>query len=172
MYPQHPECLPIPVSPQDHFFGPLGIRCLEFARSGPAPKEDCEFGPREQLTQVTSYLDASMVYSSHPFVTDSLRLFRNGEWPEIRFLSLSLLFFVKIPYSYNTLRDNFIFSLSQVCCSTERFSRTGRCWPKWIPTFADAGRYPRAALKPATAGSSSSPPSLPSTSFFSGCTIE
>lgn len=88
MYPQHPECLPIPVSPQDHFFGPLGIRCLEFARSGPAPKEDCEFGPREQLTQVTSYLDASMVYSSHPFVTDSLRLFRNGEWPEIRFLSL------------------------------------------------------------------------------------
>ncbi|XP_043785749.1 uncharacterized protein LOC122711243 [Apis laboriosa] len=74
----HPECLPIPVSPQDHFFGPLGIRCLEFARSGPAPKDDCEFGPREQLTQVTSYLDASMVYSSHPFVTDSLRLFRNG----------------------------------------------------------------------------------------------
>ncbi|XP_026673359.1 uncharacterized protein LOC108629732 [Ceratina calcarata] len=74
----HPECLPIPVSAQDNFFGPLGVRCLEFARSGPAPKEDCVFGPREQLSQVTSYLDASTVYSSNAFHTDALRLFRNG----------------------------------------------------------------------------------------------
>ncbi|XP_034180354.2 uncharacterized protein LOC117604423 [Osmia lignaria lignaria] len=74
----HPECLPIPVSSKDSFFGPLGVKCLEFVRSGPAPKEDCEFGPREQLTQVTSYLDASTVYSSNAFQTDTLRLFRNG----------------------------------------------------------------------------------------------
>nr|XP_012152649.1 PREDICTED: uncharacterized protein LOC100875470 [Megachile rotundata] len=74
----HPECLPISVSSKDSFFGPLGVKCLEFVRSGPAPKEDCEFGPREQLTQVTSYLDASTVYSSNAFQTDTLRLFRNG----------------------------------------------------------------------------------------------
>ncbi|OAD55747.1 Chorion peroxidase [Eufriesea mexicana] len=74
----HPECLPISVTSQDSFFGPLGVRCLEFVRSGPAPKENCEFGPREQLSQVTSYLDASPVYSSNAFQTDSLRLFRNG----------------------------------------------------------------------------------------------
>lgn len=171
MYPQHPECLPIPVSPQDHFFGPLGIRCLEFARSGPAPKEDCEFGPREQLTQVTSYLDASMVYSSHPFVTDSLRLFRNGEIRSKRFLSilflLSLLKFHTISYNEKLKREIILYiSPSQVCCSTERFSRTGQCWPKWIPTFAGAARYPRAASKPATAASSSNPPSLPSTWSF------
>ncbi|XP_054007680.1 uncharacterized protein LOC128891843 [Hylaeus anthracinus] len=74
----HPECLPIVVNVQDSFFGPLGVQCLEFIRSGSAPNEDCKFGPREQLTQVTSYLDASTVYSSNAFQTDSLRLFRNG----------------------------------------------------------------------------------------------
>ncbi|XP_071637143.1 uncharacterized protein [Temnothorax longispinosus] len=74
----HPECLPIAVNQRDNFYGPLGVRCLEFLRSGPAPKEGCEFGPREQLTQVTSYLDASMVYSSNAMHSDSLRIFRNG----------------------------------------------------------------------------------------------
>ncbi|XP_076624546.1 uncharacterized protein LOC143343486 [Colletes latitarsis] len=74
----HPECLPIVVSSQDSFFGPLDVKCLEFLRSGSAPSEDCEFGPREQLSQVTSYLDASTVYSSNAFHTDGLRLFRNG----------------------------------------------------------------------------------------------
>ncbi|XP_071870045.1 uncharacterized protein [Bombus fervidus] len=74
----HPECLPISVSVHDSFFGPLGVKCLEFVRSGSAPKEDCEFGPREQLSQVTSYLDASVIYSNSAFQTDSLRLFRNG----------------------------------------------------------------------------------------------
>ncbi|XP_012535738.1 uncharacterized protein LOC105836333 isoform X3 [Monomorium pharaonis] len=74
----HPDCLPIAVNPSDKFYSPLGVRCLEFLRSGPAPKEDCEFGPREQLTQVTSYLDASMVYSSNAMHSDSLRIFRNG----------------------------------------------------------------------------------------------
>ncbi|KAG5346597.1 PERC peroxidase, partial [Acromyrmex charruanus] len=74
----HPECLPIAVNLRDNFYGPLGVRCLEFLRSGPAPKEGCEFGPREQLSQVTSYLDASMVYSSNAMHSDSLRIFRNG----------------------------------------------------------------------------------------------
>ncbi|XP_015595581.1 uncharacterized protein LOC107267903 isoform X1 [Cephus cinctus] len=74
----HPECLPIRVSPRDGFYGRFNIRCLEFVRSGPAPREDCGFGPREQLSQVTSYIDASTVYSSNARVSDSLRLFRNG----------------------------------------------------------------------------------------------
>ncbi|KAI4489483.1 hypothetical protein M0802_011095 [Mischocyttarus mexicanus] len=74
----HPECLPILVDPQDSFFGRFGIKCLEFLRSGSAPREDCLFGAREQLTQVTSYLDASTVYSSNAFQSDNLRLFKNG----------------------------------------------------------------------------------------------
>ncbi|XP_035729312.1 uncharacterized protein LOC118444789 isoform X2 [Vespa mandarinia] len=74
----HPECLPIAVDPQDSFFARFGVKCLEFLRSGSAPREDCRFGAREQLSQVTSYLDASTVYSSNAFQSDNLRLFRNG----------------------------------------------------------------------------------------------
>nr|XP_050854464.1 uncharacterized protein LOC127065731 isoform X1 [Vespula vulgaris] len=74
----HPECLPIAVDPQDSFFARFGVKCLEFLRSGSAPREDCQFGAREQLSQVTSYLDASTVYSSNAFQSDNLRLFRNG----------------------------------------------------------------------------------------------
>ncbi|XP_015123563.1 chorion peroxidase [Diachasma alloeum] len=74
----HPDCLPIIVNPQDRFFGRHGVRCLEFVRSGPAPRENCGFGPREQLSQVTSFIDASMVYSNNAVHSDSLRIFRNG----------------------------------------------------------------------------------------------
>ncbi|XP_063981549.1 chorion peroxidase-like isoform X2 [Diachasmimorpha longicaudata] len=74
----HPDCLPIIVNPQDRFFGRQGVRCLEFVRSGPAPRENCGFGPREQLSQVTSFIDASMVYSNNAVHSDSLRIFRNG----------------------------------------------------------------------------------------------
>lgn len=51
---------------------------MEFVRSGPAPREDCELGTREQLSQVTSYIDASTVYSSSARQSDNLRIFRNG----------------------------------------------------------------------------------------------
>ncbi|XP_034944630.1 chorion peroxidase-like [Chelonus insularis] len=74
----HPDCLPIPVSPDDEFFKQFRVRCLEFVRSGPAPRNDCGFGPREQLSQVSSFLDGSMIYSSNIHHSDSLRLFRNG----------------------------------------------------------------------------------------------
>lgn len=76
---QHPDCLPIPVSQGDSHLGPLGVRCLEFVRSSPAPKENCDFGSREQLSQVTSYLDASMVYGSSVEHSDNVRLFRHGQ---------------------------------------------------------------------------------------------
>lgn len=62
------------------------MRCLEFVRSGPAPREDCGFGPREQLSQVTSFIDASMVYSSSVQHSNSLRIFRNGK----------ILYYIKI----------------------------------------------------------------------------
>ncbi|KAG8042227.1 hypothetical protein G9C98_000218 [Cotesia typhae] len=83
----HPDCLPITVNSQDNFYGKLGVRCLEFVRSGPAPRQDCGFGPREQLSQVSSFIDASMVYSSSVQQSNNLRVFRNGllHYGEINF---------------------------------------------------------------------------------------
>ncbi|KAF2896233.1 hypothetical protein ILUMI_09939 [Ignelater luminosus] len=75
----HPECLPITVSENDRFLSQFGIRCIEFVRSAPTTRIDCDLGFREQISQVTAYIDASTVYGSDPETADSLRLFRKGQ---------------------------------------------------------------------------------------------
>lgn len=35
----HPECMPIRVPEDDPFYGPLGVKCLDFVRSAPVPGE-------------------------------------------------------------------------------------------------------------------------------------
>ncbi|CAK1595766.1 unnamed protein product [Parnassius mnemosyne] len=74
----HPECLPIAVPASDPFYGPRGVRCLDFVRSSPAPRDDCALGWREQINQVSAYIDASPLYGSSARQSDKLRLFRNG----------------------------------------------------------------------------------------------
>lgn len=48
----HPDCLPIAVSPSDWFLSQFGVRCLEFLRSAPTSRIDCDLGFREQINQV------------------------------------------------------------------------------------------------------------------------
>ncbi|XP_063234409.1 lactoperoxidase-like [Bacillus rossius redtenbacheri] len=74
----HPDCLAIAVPPGDGFYGRHGVRCLEFVRSSPAPRAGCALGPREQINQVTSYLDGSVVYGSDERRARRLRLGRDG----------------------------------------------------------------------------------------------
>lgn len=82
---------------EDPFYGPQGIRCLEFVRSSPAPRADCELGYREQMNQVTAYIDASPIYSSSARSSDKLRIFRNGKctpfyFPYSHILTLTICF--------------------------------------------------------------------------------
>lgn len=74
----HPSCLPIKVPLDDPWLSPLGVRCLEFLRSAPAQRRDCLLSWREQTNQVTSYIDASPIYSSNPRTSDNARIFRSG----------------------------------------------------------------------------------------------
>ncbi|XP_023931566.1 peroxidasin-like, partial [Lingula anatina] len=38
--------------------------CFKFVRSSAAPRDNCEFGPQEQLNVITAYLDLSLVYGN------------------------------------------------------------------------------------------------------------
>lgn len=77
------ECIPIPVQSDDQVFGIRGQhegKCLPFVRSVPA----CNCGnvqeslPRNQINQITAYIDASNVYGSSKELADNLRLFKGG----------------------------------------------------------------------------------------------
>ena len=64
-----------------HFSIPVGYYGLVldlFARSLPAQRRECNFGPREQMNQITAWLDGSNVYGSSDARAKSLREFVNG----------------------------------------------------------------------------------------------
>ena len=63
-------CMPIFIPENDPAFGEE--RCLEFVRTLPVPDaNNCTMGPRQQLNQVTAYLDGSLIYAN----TDSEAFF-------------------------------------------------------------------------------------------------
>ncbi|XP_071539220.1 chorion peroxidase-like [Panulirus ornatus] len=72
----HPQCAPIAIPVDDPFYSAFGETCMEFVRSSPADR--CNFGPREQLNEVTSFMDVSAVYGSTKSRADSLRTFTDG----------------------------------------------------------------------------------------------
>jgi len=75
---RHPDCLPVPISPGDPFYASHNQSCMEFLRSSPAPQPNCALGPRDQINQVTTYLDASNVYGSDDHEMAQLRLWEGG----------------------------------------------------------------------------------------------
>ena len=74
--------MPIEVSPLDPFYRQFNVTCLNFVRSSPSPQENCVVGHREQINQITSYLDASNVYGSTDKYLSSLRLYKGGQFSQ------------------------------------------------------------------------------------------
>ncbi|XP_069177766.1 salivary peroxidase/catechol oxidase-like isoform X1 [Procambarus clarkii] len=74
----HPDCMPIIIPEDDAFFNQFGQRCMEFVRSMPAVRPKCNLGPREQMNQITSFIDASNVYGSSLEELRELRSFSDG----------------------------------------------------------------------------------------------
>ena len=66
----HAQCLPIPVPHDDPFYGSWEEDCLNFVRTAMCPK--CSLGPREQMNQITAFIDGSMIYGSMENETSSL----------------------------------------------------------------------------------------------------
>ena len=76
-------CQPIPVARDDDTFGlgtPQNGDCLSFRRAIPVCQFNtpCSFSPREQLNDITSYIDGSMIYGSNIEQENAVRLFQNG----------------------------------------------------------------------------------------------
>ncbi|XP_040568625.2 LOW QUALITY PROTEIN: salivary peroxidase/catechol oxidase [Lepeophtheirus salmonis] len=75
----HPDCMPIDIPHDDYFYSSFGARCMEFVRSSPSARLGCTLGPREQVNQITSFLDGSNVYGSSEDDEKSLRLYISGK---------------------------------------------------------------------------------------------
>eukprot|EP00102_Acyrthosiphon_pisum_P011023 XP_008179580.2 PREDICTED: peroxidase-like [Acyrthosiphon pisum] len=74
----HELCLQVVIPDEDPFFR-NNIRCMNYARSVPAMRSDCTFGPKEQMNQATHYLDGSMIYGSSAKRTWALRTNLEGQ---------------------------------------------------------------------------------------------
>ncbi|XP_048505444.1 peroxidase [Athalia rosae] len=68
---RHPECFPVSVGPGDPVYDYTGNTCMEFVRSAPAPQ--CKLAPRQQLNQVSAFIDASLVYGATEPAAKALR---------------------------------------------------------------------------------------------------
>ncbi|CAL1265686.1 unnamed protein product [Larinioides sclopetarius] len=75
----HPACMPIHILDDDPYFRKYRRSCMHFLRSIAAPRPDCTFGPREQLNQMTAYIDGSSIYGASEERTNALRSYEGGK---------------------------------------------------------------------------------------------
>ncbi|XP_078669493.1 chorion peroxidase-like isoform X1 [Branchiostoma floridae x Branchiostoma belcheri] len=68
---QDDRCFNIPISTDDEDFS--SASCIPFARSRSSPNEGCRMGPRQQVNQITAFVDASNVYGSSEEEMEALR---------------------------------------------------------------------------------------------------
>jgi len=74
----HPMCFPITIPDNDHFFSKHSRNCMNFVRSNAGLRPECRLGPREQFNQISSVIDAGVVYSNVPDTMRKLREYEGG----------------------------------------------------------------------------------------------
>lgn len=69
-------CFPVQVLSNDTYF--RNTSCMSFTRSAPAICNECEICGREQINEMTSYVDASQVYGTSESHAKQLRNYHHG----------------------------------------------------------------------------------------------
>ncbi|CAK9293337.1 unnamed protein product [Gordionus sp. m RMFG-2023] len=74
----HPYCYGLNLPVDDPFYSYYGVRCMEAVRSLPGVGLSCNLGVREQVNQLSNYIDASTVYGNTIKEAENVRLYQNG----------------------------------------------------------------------------------------------
>ena len=60
---------------------------MNFVRNEPGLRVNCHLGPREQVNEMSSFIDAGTIYSSSQEKIKSLRLYKRGLLKTLQFFS-------------------------------------------------------------------------------------
>lgn len=61
---KHPACISVLLPDNDPFYRRFNVGCMNLVRSAPSPPVGCRLRAREQLNQLTSFLDGSQIYGN------------------------------------------------------------------------------------------------------------
>ncbi|CAD6192299.1 unnamed protein product [Caenorhabditis auriculariae] len=108
-----PSCFPIPIPTDDPFFTDASSQpiCIPLVRSLPAQKT---LGYRNQMNQVTAFLDGSVIYGSTDCEAQRLREFTDGKLKSTRLSGFSH-FGITLPPSDETEQDGCLSAPSFPC---------------------------------------------------------
>lgn len=75
---KHPACISILLPDLDPFYSRFRVGCMNLVRNAPSPPIGCRLRAREQLNQLTHFLDGSMIYGNDESQALGLRQFHGG----------------------------------------------------------------------------------------------
>lgn len=75
---KHPACISILLPDNDPFYSRFNVGCMNLVRNAPSPPIGCRLRAREQLNQLTSFIDGSMIYGNDEQQAAGLRQFHGG----------------------------------------------------------------------------------------------
>lgn len=75
---KHPACISILLPDNDPFYSKFNVGCMNLVRNAPSPPIGCRLRAREQLNQLTHFMDASMIYGNDEQQALGLRQFQGG----------------------------------------------------------------------------------------------
>jgi len=75
---KHPACISILLPDNDPFYARFNVGCMNLVRNAPSPPIGCRLRAREQLNQLTHFIDGSMIYGNDQQQALGLRQFQGG----------------------------------------------------------------------------------------------